>query len=187
LTRVLSYVLDEKEFLSPHGVRSLSRAYLNRPYQIDLAGNHYEVCYAPSESDSGLFGGNSNWRGPVWFPLNYLLIEALKKHHHFYGEGLKVECPVGSGRMATLLEVANDLERRLATLFLPDAKGRRICHGDSALYASDPHFRELVLFHEYFDGDTGKGLGASHQTGWTALAANLLERVSAVRDEHDNE
>jgi hypothetical protein len=182
LTRVLRYVLDEKEFLSPHGIRSLSRAYLEKPYETDLAGTHYEVRYAPSESDSGLFGGNSNWRGPVWFPLNYLLIEALKRHHHFYGDELKVECPVGSGHMATLLEVASDLEHRLATLFLPDAKGRRACHGDNRLYASDPHFRDLLLFHEYFDGETGKGLGASHQTGWTALAANLLERVSAVRE-----
>ena len=136
----------------------------------------------PGVSDTGLFGGNSNWRGPVWFPGNYLLIEALKRHHHFYRGSLMVECPTGSGRRMTLMGVAEELERRLARLFMPGEDGRRPCHGDSALYRDDPHFRGLVLFHEYFHGDTGQGLGASHQTGWTALAANIIERVAMARE-----
>jgi hypothetical protein len=181
LLRVLRYVLDEGEFLSPFGIRSLSKVHLERPGVLELGGERLEVRYAPGECDQGLFGGNSNWRGPVWFPVNYLLIEALKRHHHFYGDTLLVECPTGSGRTTTLLGVAQELERRLARLFLPDAEGRRPSHGDRARYANDPHFRDLVLFYEYFHGEDGSGLGASHQTGWTALAANLLERVAAVR------
>jgi hypothetical protein len=181
LERVLGYLLDEREFLSPHGIRSLSRAHADQPYRILVDHSHYEVRYAPGESDTGLFGGNSNWRGPVWFPVNYLLIEALKRYHHFYGDSLTVECPTGSGVRITLVEVAAELERRLVSLFLPDAAGRRPCHGDSTRYADDPAFADLVLFYEYFDGDTGRGLGASHQTGWTALAANLIERVAASR------
>jgi hypothetical protein len=181
LLRVLRYVLDENEFLSPYGVRSLSKAHGAHPFSLALDGHTYEVHYAPGESDSGLFGGNSNWRGPVWFPVNYLLIEALKRYHHFYRNTLTVECPTGSGRFMNLLEVAQELERRLARLFMPDATGQRPCHGAQPLYARDPHFRDLVLFHEYFHGDDGRGLGASHQTGWTALAANLIERVAEVR------
>ncbi len=181
LVRVLRYVLDEHELLSPFGVRSLSKYHADHPYVLDEAGQHGEVRYAPGESPSGLFGGNSNWRGPVWFPLNYLLIEALKRHHHFYGSALRVECPVGSGRMCTLREVAQMLERRLAALFLPDGAGRSPWQGDASLYRQDPSFAGLVLFHEYFHGEHGKGLGASHQTGWTALAANVLERVASVR------
>jgi hypothetical protein len=181
LVRVLRYVLDEGEFLSPFGVRSLSRFHLEHPATVRLDGHELRVSYTPGESDAGLFGGNSNWRGPVWFPLNYLLLEALKRYHHFYGDTLRVECPTGSGRRATLLEVAEELERRLARLFLPDAAGRRPLHGDRERYASDPHFRDLLLFHEYFHGDDGRGLGASHQTGWTALAANVLERVATSR------
>jgi hypothetical protein len=181
LQRVLHYLLDEREFLSPHGIRSLSRVHAAAPYRLELDHAHYEVHYAPGESDTGLFGGNSNWRGPVWFPVNYLIIEALKRYHHFYGDGLTVECPTGSGRRMHLGDVAEELERRLVSLFLPDARGRRPCHGDARRYADDPAFRDLVLFHEYFDGDTGRGLGASHQTGWTALAANLIERVAIAR------
>ena len=181
LRRVLRYALDENELLSPYGVRSLSRCYAERPYVLDIGGQRHEIRYAPGDSDSALFGGNSNWRGPVWMPLNYLLIEALKRHHHFYGQELLVECPTGSGRMLTLLGVAEELERRVASLFLRDARGRRPCLGDGALYRDDPHFADLVPFHEYFHGDTGKGMGASHQTGWTALAANLLERVAIAR------
>jgi len=187
LIRVLRYVLDEGEFLSPFGVRSLSRVHGEHPYVIDLGGSRHEVRYAPAESDTGMFGGNSNWRGPVWMPINYLLIEALKRHHHFYGHSLRVECPVGSGRMLTLLEVAAELEARIARLFLPDESGRRPCHGDDARYSGSPHFRDLVLFHEYFHGDTGRGLGASHQTGWTALAANIMERVAETRAERSSE
>jgi hypothetical protein len=181
LVRVLHTLLDEQEFLSPYGVRSLSRVHAARPYVLPIDGKSYEVHYTPGESDSGLFGGNSNWRGPVWFPANYLLIEALKRYHHFYGETLLVECPTGSGVKMDLGQVAEELERRLCGLFVADAQGRRPCHGGSARYAEDPAFRDLVLFYEYFHGDDGRGLGASHQTGWTALAANLLERVASAR------
>jgi hypothetical protein len=181
LERVLRYMLDERELLSPHGVRSLSRVHADRPYRFDVDHAQYEVHYAPGESDTGLFGGNSNWRGPVWFPVNYLIIEGLKRYHHFYGDELTVECPTGSGHRMHLGEVAQELERRLVSLFMPDARGHRPCHGGAARYAADPAFRDLVLFYEYFDGDTGRGLGASHQTGWTALAANLIERVAATR------
>jgi len=181
LERMLRYVLDEQEFLSPYGIRSLSRAHLEHPYTLALAGRSSQVRYAPGVSDTSMFGGNSNWRGPVWFPVNYLLIEALKRHHHFYRNTLTVECPTGSGRYLTLLEVAEEIEVRLARLFLPDGTGQRPCHGDDNRYRDDPHFRELVLFHEFFHGDDGRGLGASHQTGWTALAANVMERVAWAR------
>ena len=182
LVRVLAVLLDERELLSPFGVRSLSRAHLDNPYVLDVDGERREVRYSPGDSDSGLFGGNSNWRGPIWFPVNYLLTEALKRYHHFYRDTLTVECPTGSGRRMNLLEVAHELERRLVRLFLPDAGGNRPCHGGSARYASDPSFKDLVLFHEYFHGDDGRGLGASHQTGWTALAANVLELVAHARN-----
>jgi hypothetical protein len=181
LERVLRYLLDEREFLSPHGLRSLSKFHRDHPASLRLGSEELLVRYVPGDSDSGLFGGNSNWRGPVWLPLNYLLIEALKRFHRFYGDSLRVECPTGSGRTSTLLEVAEELEGRLARLFLPDARGRRPIHGDRARYAGDPYFRDLLLFHEYFDGDDGRGLGASHQTGWTALVANVLERVATAR------
>ena len=181
LQRVLAYVLDERELLSPFGVRSLSRAHLEQPFSLQIRGQRAGVHYNPGESDTAMFGGNSNWRGPIWFPLNYLLIEALKRYHYFYGDSVRVECPTGSGQLRDLRQVAQELERRLARLFLPDERGRRPCHGDSELYARDPAFRDLVLFHEYFHGDCGRGLGASHQTGWTALAANVLERVAIAR------
>jgi len=182
LERVLHHMLDEREFLSPHGIRSLSRVHADQPYHLELDHSHYEVHYAPGESDTGIFGGNSNWRGPVWFPVNYLIIEALKRYHHYYGDQLVVECPTGSGHRMHLGEVAEEIERRLVSLFLPDAGGHRPCHGGAARYAEDPAFKHLVLFYEYFHGDTGRGLGASHQTGWTALAANLIERVAATRE-----
>ncbi len=174
LVRVLRYVLDEAEFLSPYGVRSLSRAHLDHPYRFHAGAETYSVDYEPGESRTGLFGGNSNWRGPIWFPLNYLLIESLEKYHHFYRDTVKVECPTGSGRLLTLDEVAQELRLRLGRLFQRDAGGRRPCHGDDRRFSEDEHWRDLVLFHEYFHGDTGRGLGASHQTGWTALAARLL-------------
>jgi len=176
LERVLRYVLDEKEFLSPYGIRSLSRIHRDRPYIFRLNGQEHRVDYEPGESTIGLFGGNSNWRGPVWVPVNFLLIEALERYHHFYGEGLRVECPTGSGKLLNLQEVADDLRSRLARLFLPDEQGRRPCHGEDRRYAEDPHWRDLVLFHEYFHGETGRGLGASHQTGWTALAVSCFPR-----------
>jgi hypothetical protein len=177
LRRVLGYVLDENEFLSPHGVRSLSRVHHERPFVLEDCGREFRVAYDPGESTSGLFGGNSNWRGPVWFPLNYLLIESLERYHSFYGDGFTIECPTGSGRMMTLGEVAVELSRRLASLFLPGADGARPCHGGDRRYQDDPRWRDLVPFHEYFHGDSGRGLGAGHQTGWTALAALCIERL----------
>ena len=181
LVRVLRYLLDESEFLSPYGIRSLSRVHEKRPFVVNFGGMEYRVDYAPGESDTGLFGGNSNWRGPIWFPVNYLLIEALERYHHFYGDTLKVECPVGSGRMMDLQQVADELRRRLASIFLPDGTGRRPCHGDETRYATDPNFKDLVLFYEYFHADTGRGVGASHQTGWTALAGRLVEELGRSR------
>ncbi|MBK6942277.1 MAG: glucosidase [Planctomycetes bacterium] len=175
LERMLKYLLDEDEFLSPYGVRSLSKVHATKPFVLDVDGEQHRVDYRPGESNSGLFGGNSNWRGPIWFPLNYLLIEALERHHHFYGDDLKVEFPTGSGRMATLLEVARELGRRLTRLFLPDEHGKRPCHGADPRYARGGQAEDLVLFHEYFHGDNGEGLGASHQTGWTALVVKFLE------------
>jgi hypothetical protein len=181
LVRTLRYVLDEAEFLSPHGVRSLSRFHADHPFVLEAAGHAYSVEYAPAESVSGLFGGNSNWRGPVWLPLNYLLIEALDRYHLFYGNDLRVECPTGSGQFMTLSEVARELERRLATIFLPDSSGARPVHGGDERYANDPHWKDLVLFYEYFHGDTGRGVGSSHQTGWTALVVRCIEEAARRR------
>jgi hypothetical protein len=181
LVRVLRYLLDENEFLSPYGLRSVSRFHRENPYVFHADGREYRVGYVPGESDTGLFGGNSNWRGPVWFPINYLLVEALERYHHFYGDGLRVECPTGSGRMMNLGEVSAELARRLARIFLPDAQGRRPCHGDDRRFAEDPNWRDLVLFHEYFHGDSGRGVGASHQTGWTGLAARFLRDIGLSR------
>ena len=181
LEKVLRYMLDESEFLSPYGIRSVSRVHRDRPYVFRAGGQEFRVEYDPAEGTSGLFGGNSNWRGPIWFPVNFLLIEALERYDHFYGASFRVECPVGSGQMMTLGDVARDLSMRLARIFLPDEHGHRPCHGGDARYAVDPHFRELVLYHEYFHGDSGRGVGASHQTGWTALVARCLETVAAHR------
>ncbi len=176
LKRVLEYMLDESEFLSPFGVRSLSKIYSESPYSIRLGGQHYEIRYIPGESDSMLFGGNSNWRGPIWIPINYLLVEALKTYHRFYGNDFIVECPRGSGQMMNLAQVAHELERRLVGLFLPSPAlgGRRPCHGQEAIYHNKASWRDLVLFYEHFHGDTGRGIGASHQTGWTALVTQFL-------------
>jgi hypothetical protein len=175
LERVLRYVLDESEFLSPFGVRSLSRFHKDHPFICQAYGEERRVDYEPAESSSGLFGGNSNWRGPVWFPVNYLLVEALERYHHFYGDSLRVECPTGSGRLMNLREVAIELASRMTRLFQPNEKGSRPCHGQDCRFAEDPHWRDLRLYHEYFNGDTGEGLGANHQTGWTALVTRLLE------------
>jgi hypothetical protein len=178
LTRVLRYVLDENEFLSPFGVRSLSRVHKDRPFTLNEGGAEHSVHYTAGDSDSGMFGGNSNWRGPIWFPINYLLIEALERYHHYYGDALKVECPTGSGRLMDLDEVSRELASRLCRIFLPDAAGRRACHGDDARFATNPNWRDLVLYHEYFNGDNGSGHGASHQTGWTALVTRCLEKIA---------
>jgi hypothetical protein len=175
LERVLRYVFDEGEFLSPHGVRSLSKAYGEAPFVLRTASGERRVSYEPGESCSAVFGGNSNWRGPVWLPVNYLLIEALERYHHFYGDSFTMEFPTGSGRRMTLAAIARELARRLTTLFLPNGGGRRPALGMEARFVNDPHWRDLILFHEYFHGETGQGLGASHQTGWTALVTRLIE------------
>ncbi|HEV8674408.1 MAG TPA: glucosidase [Methylomirabilota bacterium] len=176
LRRVLRYMLDEEEFLAPYGVRALSRYHRAHPYVLALGGAEYRVEYEPAESSTGLFGGNSNWRGPIWFPVNFLLIESLQKYHYFFGDALKVECPTGSGQRLTLWEVAAELSRRLTRLFLRGPDGRRPVYGGTETFQNDPHWRDLVLFYEYFHGDNGAGLGASHQTGWTALVAKLLQQ-----------
>ena len=173
LCRILHYLLDEKEFLSPFGIRSLSKIHMERPYIFNADGHQYRVDYVPGEGNTHLFGGNSNWRGPVWFPINYLLVEALERYSHFYGNNLKVECPTGSGVMMNLQQVANELAHRLTRLFLPDSQGRRPCHGQDLRYASDPYWKELILFYEYFHGETGRGYGANHQTGWTGIVVTV--------------
>jgi hypothetical protein len=180
LLRLLSRMLDEKEFLSPYGIRSLSRAYADKPYVFDSDGSRIEVAYEAGESRSPMFGGNSNWRGPVWFPLNYLIIEALERFHHYYGDTLQVDFPTGSGNRLNLRQVAAELRSRLAGMFLRDQNGNRAIHGGNKRLQTDPHFRDHVWFHEYFNGDDGSGLGASHQTGWTGLIANLLANPATV-------
>ena len=178
LVRVLHYLLDENEFLSPFGIRSLSKVHQQKPFELRVDGEEYRVGYVPGESDTGLFGGNSNWRGPIWFPVNFLLVEALEGYHHFYGDALQVEHPTGSGRMMNLKQVADDLAQRLVRLFLPDEQGRRPCHGEDGRYANDPAWKDLILFYEYFHGDNGRGVGASHQTGWTALVTRFIESLA---------
>lgn len=175
LERVLRYLVDENEFLSPYGIRALSRVHQDRPFVFHVNGEDYRVDYVPGESNTSLFGGNSNWRGPIWFPINFLLVEALERYHHFFGDAFQIECPTGSNRMLNLRQVAHEIAIRLTRLFLPDEHGRRPCHGDDLRFSSDPHWRDLVLFYEYFHGDNGRGAGANHQTGWTALVARLLE------------
>jgi hypothetical protein len=176
LQRVLRYVLDEQEFLSPYGIRALSRLPRDHPYLLAVDGHEHRVDYEPAESSTGLFGGNSNWRGPIWFPVNYLLIESIQKFDHFYGPDFRVECPTGSGQPATLWDVATELSRRLTRIFLRGPDGRRPVHGGARKFQVDPHWRDLVLFYEYFHGDDGAGIGASHQTGWTGLVAKLLQQ-----------
>jgi len=176
LRQALRFMLDENEFLSPFGIRALSRVHKDHPYSLPVNGVEHTVPYEPAESSNGLFGGNSNWRGPIWFPVNYLLIESLQKFHHYLGDDFKVECPTGSGKYLTLWEVAAELSRRLTRIFLRNEKGARPVHGPNGVYQKDPHWRDLVLFHEYFHGDDGSGVGASHQTGWTGLVAKLLQQ-----------
>jgi hypothetical protein len=176
LPRVLRLLLDENEFLAPYGIRALSQFHRDHPYVLHVDGHEYRVEYQPAESNSGLFGGNSNWRGPIWFPLNYLLIESLQKFHYFFGGDVQVECPYRSGRLVDLREAAADISRRLIRIFLRDDSGRRPVYGGLDKFHSDPHWRDLIQFHEYFHGDNGAGIGASHQTGWTALVAKLIEQ-----------
>ncbi len=175
LERVLGYMLDENEFFGPHGIRSLSRYHLDHPFRFQIGGQISEVRYLPAESDSGMFGGNSNWRGPVWIPVNALIVRALLNLYAFYGDDFKVQCPTGSGRYMTLYEVAHEIVRRLVSTFLRGADGRRPVYGGSTKFQEDPHWRDLILFYEYFHGDNGAGIGASHQTGWTGLVAPLLD------------
>ncbi|MCA9289967.1 MAG: hypothetical protein KDA25_02500, partial [Phycisphaerales bacterium] len=180
LTRLLEYLFDENEFLSPHGIRSVSRVHESRPYSFVANGMDHRVVYTPGESTSGLFGGNSNWRGPIWFPVSYLLVEALERYAHFYGPSFQVECPRGSGTMLTLGEAARELHRRLGSIFLTNGAAGRPCHGGDPRFADDPAWRHLLLFHEYFHGDTGRGVGASHQTGWTALVTECLRATASA-------
>jgi glycogen debranching enzyme len=172
---LLQRMLDESQFLSERGVRSLSKVHEKQPYRFRMCGGAYEVGYWPAESRSRLFGGNSNWRGPIWMPMNYLFIESLQKFHYYYGDDFKIECPTGSGKFMTILEVSCELSRRLTKLFAKGDDGQRPVLKYHPKLASDPHFKDYVLFHEYFDGDNGRGVGASHQTGWSGLIARLLQ------------
>jgi hypothetical protein len=176
LKRILCRMLDETEFLSPHGIRALSRYHEDHPYEVQLNGHTSKVDYEPAESNSGVFGGNSNWRGPIWFPVNYLLIESLQKYHHYFGEDFKIECPTYSRNEKDLWQVAQEISKRLTRIFVRGKDGKRPFAGGQELFNSDPHWRDLILFYEYFHGDNGAGLGASHQTGWTGLVAKLLEQ-----------
>src|SRR5262249_11607400 len=176
LQQVLRYMLDENEFLSPYGIRALSQIHRDHPYTLSVDGMQHRVDYEPAESSTGLFGGNSNWRGPIWFPVNYLLIESLQKFHYYLGYSYKVECPTGSGQLLTLSEVAAELPRRLSRIFLRDANGRRPVYGGTEKFQRDPHWQDLLLFYEYFHGDNGGGIGANHQTGWTGLVAELVQQ-----------
>jgi hypothetical protein len=175
MKRLLNRILDETEFLSEYGVRALSKVHEREPYTFSCHGQTNTVSYQPGESESVLFGGNSNWRGPIWYPVNFLLVESLQKFHHYYGDDFKIECPARSGRMLTIKAVAEELSRRLTRIFLRGNDGRRPVFGDSAKLQNDPHFRDFVPFYEYFHGDSGRGLGAAHQTGWTGLVAKLLQ------------
>jgi hypothetical protein len=174
LRRVLAKMLDEGEFLSPYGIRSLSKFHERNPYVFYVNGQEYRVDYLPAESNTGMFGGNSNWRGPIWFPINALIIRALLQFYLYYGNDFHVECPTGSGKMLNLFEVAREIADRLTRIFLRDERGRRPVYGGTAKFQSDPHWRDHILFYEYFHGDNGAGLGASHQTGWTGVVGGLI-------------
>jgi Glycosyl hydrolase family 63 C-terminal domain len=176
LRRILTKLLDENEFLSDHGIRSVSKIHAQNPYTFTTNGQTYHISYDPAESTSGIFGGNSNWRGPIWFPLNYLIIESLQQFHSYLGDAYQVECPTGSGRWLNLADVATAISQRLIRLFEQDPAGNRPVNGDRQLFQTDPHWQDLIQFYEYFHGDNGTGLGASHQTGWTAIIANLLQQ-----------
>ena len=180
LRRILTRVLDEERFFGPHGIRSLSRWHLEHPYRLDVEGTVYEVQYEPAESTTGMFGGNSNWRGPVWMPINLLVVRALLQHYRYYGDSFKIECPTGSGVMMTLFEVAQELSRRLVSTFLRGPDGTRPVYGGARLFQEDEHWRDLILFYEYFHGDNGAGLGASHQTGWTGVVARLIQGLGLL-------
>ena len=173
-------MLDEERFLSPFGMRSLSKWHEQHPYTFDVYGHRYEVKYLPAESDTGMFGGNSNWRGPIWLPVNLLILRGLLQFYLYYGDTFKIECPTGSGRMMNLFEVTMEIGRRLTRICLRDEKGRRPVYGATEKFQTDPHWRDYVLFYEYFHGDNGAGLGASHQTGWTGLVAKLIQLLNVL-------
>jgi len=184
LRRILARMLDESEFLSPYGIRSVSRFHEANPYVMTVGGQEYRVKYLPAESDSGLFGGNSNWRGPVWMPVNALLIRALMSYYLYYGDNFQIECPTGSGKRMNLFEVAREIARRLTRIFLRDESGRRPVFGGASKFQNDPHWKDYLLFYEYFHGDNGAGLGASHQTGWTGMVSKLIEIFGRLDGEH---
>jgi hypothetical protein len=181
LQRILQRMLDENEFFSNYGIRSVSKYHQEHPYILHQGDHDYCVRYEPAESTTELFGGNSNWRGPIWFPVNYLIIEALWKFYDYFGDSLKVECPTGSGQEMTLKEVAIALSRRLVAIFQQDSTGRRPVYGGLEIFQSDPHWRNYILFYEYFHGDNGVGIGASHQTGWTGLVAMMILQNAECR------
>jgi hypothetical protein len=183
LLRILRYMLDENEFLSPYGIRSLSKYHREHPYAFYLEGREYRVDYLPAESNTGMFGGNSNWRGPIWMPVNGLIIRGLLLMYPFYGPDFKVECPTGSGKYLTLFEVAKEIAGRLSKIFLRDASGKRPVYGGTKKFQEDPYWKDYILFYEYFHGDNGAGLGASHQTGWTGLIARVLDLFARVTPE----
>jgi Glycosyl hydrolase family 63 C-terminal domain len=184
LRRILSRMLDENEFLSPYGIRALSRSHAEHPYVFALDGKEYRVSYLPAESDSGMFGGNSNWRGPVWMPVNALIIRALLNYFLYYGDNFKIECPTGSGNRINLFEVAREIANRLTRIFLRDTAGRRPVYGGTRKFQTDPHWKDYLLFYEYFHGDNGAGIGASHQTGWTGIVASLINIFGRLDAEH---
>jgi hypothetical protein len=183
LRRILARMLDENEFLSPYGIRALSRYHRDHPYVFKVKGEEYRVSYLPGDSDSGMFGGNSNWRGPIWMPVNVLLIRALLNLYAYHGDDFRVECPTGSGRRMNLFEVAREIASRLTRIFLRDASGRRPVFGGTQKFQDDPHWRDHLLFFEYFHGDNGAGIGASHQTGWTGLVAALVDLFGSTEGE----
>jgi len=183
LRRILTRMLDESEFLSPYGIRALSRFHAEHPYVFSAGGQEYRVSYLPAESDTGMFGGNSNWRGPIWVPVNALIIRALLHYHNYYGDNFRIECPTGSGNMMNLFEVAREIANRLTRIFLRDETGRRPVFGGAEKFQQDPHWRDNLLFYEYFHGDNGAGIGASHQTGWTGVVAALIRFFGSVDSE----
>jgi hypothetical protein len=180
LRRLLSRMLDENEFLSPYGIRALSRYHADHPYILNVHGQQFRVDYLPAESNNSMYGGNSNWRGPIWMPLQVLMIHALLQFYMFYGDSFKVECPTGSGKQMNLFEVSQEIVNRLERIFLRGANGRRPVYGGSEKFQNDPHWRDLISFNEYFHGDNGAGIGASHQTGWTGVIASLIQLFGRV-------
>jgi hypothetical protein len=183
LRRILTKMLDENEFLSPYGIRSLSKFHEQHPFVLNVGGHEYRVDYLPAESNTGMFGGNSNWRGPVWMPVNALIIRALLNFYLYYGDNFKIECPTGSGKLKNLFEVSKEISDRLTRIFLRDDHGRRPVYGGTKKFQQDPHWRDYISFYEYFHGDNGAGLGASHQTGWTGLIASMMRLFSSTTAE----